>query len=80
MPTAGSGGATAERYCERFRQLKKQRTEQELEQIAIKVMQSGSKICPDCGQNTLVASFDEHYWKLRCDHCGFLHEDYMSGA
>ena len=60
--------------------MRKPRTDQELEQIAIKVMQSGTKICPDCGQNTLVSSFDEHYWKLRCDACGFRHEDYMSGA
>ncbi|MBU6428121.1 MAG: hypothetical protein KGR26_03855 [Cyanobacteria bacterium REEB65] len=56
------------------------RTEQQLEQIAIGVMQSGTKVCPDCGHQTLVASFDEHYWKLHCGQCGFHHEDYMSGS
>lgn len=60
--------------------MKKQRTEKELEEIAIKVMQTGSKICPDCGMGTLIASFDEHYWKLACTGCGFEHADYMSGS
>lgn len=62
--------------------MRKARTDQELEQIAIKVMQSGTKICPDCAKSTLVSSFDEHYWRLRCENpeCGFRHEDYMSGA
>ncbi|MBM3267327.1 MAG: hypothetical protein FJZ01_06740 [Candidatus Sericytochromatia bacterium] len=60
--------------------MKKQRTEKELEELAIRIMQTGTKICPDCNQATLVSSFDEHYWKMNCSGCGFAHSDYMSGV
>jgi len=58
----------------------RQRSEKELEELAIRIMQTGSKVCPDCGQPALVTSFDEHYWKLKCSSCGFAHTDYMSGS
>ncbi len=58
----------------------KKRTDKELEEIAIRIMQTGSKTCPDCNQNTLVSSFDEHYWRMHCSSCDFAHSDYMSGV
>ncbi|MBI6545426.1 MAG: hypothetical protein HY692_01445 [Cyanobacteria bacterium NC_groundwater_1444_Ag_S-0.65um_54_12] len=56
------------------------RTAPELEELAIRIMQSGSKTCPDCARQVLSSSFDEHYWKLQCPNCGFHYEDYMGGA
>ena len=58
----------------------RKRSEKELEEITIKVMQTGTKQCPDCAANTLVSSFDEHYWKMYCTSCDFQHSDYMSGS
>ena len=50
------------------------------EQFVMHVMRTGTRTCPSCGKETLVADFDEHYWKLSCTSCPFRHEDYMSGA
>ena len=58
----------------------RKRTEKELEELAIRIMQTGTKVCPDCGQSTLVASFDEHYWRMHCTSCDFVHHAYMSGC
>lgn len=57
----------------------KQRTEQELEQLAQKLMMTGSKVCPDCQQPTLKVVFDANYLKARCSSCDFRYEDYFAG-
>lgn len=58
----------------------RKRTEKELEELSVRIMQTGTKVCPDCGQPTLVSSFDEHYWRMHCTSCDFAHNDYMSGS
>lgn len=57
----------------------KQRTDQELEQLAQKLMMTGSKVCPDCQQSTLKVVFDANYLKARCSSCDFHYEDYFAG-
>ncbi|MBO9541232.1 hypothetical protein J7643_11640 [bacterium] len=56
-----------------------QRTEQELELLGQRLMATGSKVCPDCNQPSLVIQFDANYLKIRCGSCTFKIEDYFGG-